>query len=55
MSKTKDINRLEQFYVLDNEDQSLRNDVRLLGTLLGETIRYQPERRYLTSLKKSGI
>jgi len=41
MSKTKDINRLEQFYVLDNEDQSLRNDVRLLGTLLGETIRYQ--------------
>ncbi len=41
MSKAKDINRLEQFYALDNKDQSLRNDVRLLGNLLGETIRYQ--------------
>jgi len=41
MSKHQDVNRLEQFYVLDNEDQSLRDDVRLLGALLGDTIRHQ--------------
>lgn len=33
--------RLSQFYSLKEEDQPLRDDVRLLGSLLGDTIRQQ--------------
>ena len=41
MNDKQEISRLAQFYALDKEDQALRDDVRLLGALLGETIRQQ--------------
>jgi phosphoenolpyruvate carboxylase len=41
MTGSNQAQRLSQFYSLQEEDQPLRNDVRLLGSLLGKTIKQQ--------------
>ena len=41
MTATNQAQLLNRFYSLQEEDQPLRNDVRLLGALLGETIKLQ--------------
>jgi len=41
MADSEQAKILNQYYSLQTEDKALRNDVRLLGALLGDTIRHQ--------------